>query len=156
MNKYDQVLDVLLQGLDAKQIWHHIFNKMTNKAKRQLIGELLNCSLGSYCNINDSIFEIETPDVYKQRISLLEENDRIQDEQQDKIAPIKLGETKHKWSSEDLADGAFLSIIDKIKENTHKQLSLDLIDKIAEVYYMDKPTNEDLFVRQMTFIVNNF
>ena len=49
-NKLDKVIEVLIEDIDTKELWHIVFNKMTNPAKRQMIGELLNTILGSGYN----------------------------------------------------------------------------------------------------------
>lgn len=46
-NKLDKMIDVLIEDIDVKELWHLVFNKMTNAAKRQMISELLNTILGS-------------------------------------------------------------------------------------------------------------
>ena len=56
MNKLDKVIDVLIEDIDTKELWHLVFNKMTNPAKRQMIGELLNTILGSGYSTQSSIF----------------------------------------------------------------------------------------------------
>lgn len=55
MERIDNVLDVILSTIDSKNLWHHIYNKMTTNAKRQLLGELLNTYIGSIDGSN-SIF----------------------------------------------------------------------------------------------------
>ena len=61
-NKLDKLLSVLIEGIDAKELWHLVFNKMTNPAKRQMIGELLNIYLGSGYSTQSSIFKKEQDD----------------------------------------------------------------------------------------------
>ena len=56
-NKLDQIIDILLSDLDPKEVWHLIFNKMTNPAKRQLIGELLNTCIGTTYSATGKMFE---------------------------------------------------------------------------------------------------
>lgn len=56
MNKLDKMIDVLIEDIDTKELWHLVFNKMTNPAKRQMIGELLNTILGNGYNTQSSIF----------------------------------------------------------------------------------------------------
>lgn len=56
MNKLDKMIDVLIEDVDTKELWHLVFNKMTNPAKRQMIGELLNIILGSGYSTQSSIF----------------------------------------------------------------------------------------------------
>ena len=55
MEKIDNVLEVILSAIDSKNLWHHIYNKMTSNAKRQLLGELLNTYIGSI-DASNSIF----------------------------------------------------------------------------------------------------
>ena len=57
MNKLDKVIEVLLEGVDTKQLWHLVFNKMTNKAKRQMLSEMLNQILGGVNPIEGYMFE---------------------------------------------------------------------------------------------------
>ena len=57
MNKLDRVLEIMIEDIDTKKLWHLVFNKMTNPAKRQLMGELLNMYLGSGYNTQSSIFK---------------------------------------------------------------------------------------------------
>ena len=56
-NKLDKVIEVLIEDIDTKELWHIVFNKMTNPAKRQMIGELLNTILGSGYSTQSSIFK---------------------------------------------------------------------------------------------------
>ena len=46
MNKLDKMIDAMLEGVDTKQLWHLVFNKMTNQAKRQMLAEMMNQTLG--------------------------------------------------------------------------------------------------------------
>lgn len=55
MEKIDNVLEVILSEIDSKNLWHHIYNKMTSNAKRQLLGELLNTYIGPI-DASNSIF----------------------------------------------------------------------------------------------------
>lgn len=56
-SKLDKIIDILLEGKDAKEVWHLVFNKMNNPAKRQLIGELLNDMLGGGYSTKSSMFD---------------------------------------------------------------------------------------------------
>ena len=56
-NKIDRIIEVLIEDIDVKELWHVVFNKMTNPAKRQMISELLNTILGSTYNAKGQIFE---------------------------------------------------------------------------------------------------
>lgn len=58
-NKLDRIIDVLIEDLDPKELWHIVFNKMTNAAKRQMIGEILNTMLGSGYTTEGNIFRKE-------------------------------------------------------------------------------------------------
>lgn len=46
-SKIDLMIDVLVSGMDPHQVWKTVFNKMTSKAKRQVLGELLNTIVGT-------------------------------------------------------------------------------------------------------------
>ena len=59
-NKLDKVLSILIEDLNAKELWHLVFNKMTNSAKRQMLGEILNIYLGSGYTTQSSIFKKES------------------------------------------------------------------------------------------------
>lgn len=41
-NKLDRVIEVLKEDLTADELWHVVYNKMTNNGKMQMISELLN------------------------------------------------------------------------------------------------------------------
>lgn len=56
-NKLDKIIDVLIEDIDAKELWHLVFNKMTNPAKRQMLSELLNTILGTGYTTKGNIFE---------------------------------------------------------------------------------------------------
>ena len=56
-NKLDRVIEALLEGVDTKELWHVVFNKMTNAAKRQMIGEMLNTILGGEYSTQSNIFK---------------------------------------------------------------------------------------------------
>jgi len=58
-NKIDRVIEVLIEGIDTKELWHIVFNKMTKPAKRQMISELLNTILGTSYMAKGQIFESE-------------------------------------------------------------------------------------------------
>lgn len=55
-NKLNKVIEVLIEDVDTKELWHLVFSKMTNAAKRQMIGEMLNTILGSGYMTNTNIF----------------------------------------------------------------------------------------------------
>jgi hypothetical protein len=55
-NKLDKMIDVLIEDIDAKELWHLVFNKMTNAAKRQMLSELLNTILGNGYTTKGYIF----------------------------------------------------------------------------------------------------
>ena len=55
-NKLNKVIEALIEDIDTKKLWHICFNKMTNQAKRQMIGEMLNLILGSAYPTNGPIF----------------------------------------------------------------------------------------------------
>jgi hypothetical protein len=56
MNKIDKLIEVLIEDVDAKELWHLMFNKMTKPAKRQMLNELLNIVLGTSYMAKGQIF----------------------------------------------------------------------------------------------------
>lgn len=56
MNKIDKLIELLIEDVDAKELWHLMFNKMTKPAKRQMLNELLNIVLGSSYMTKGQIF----------------------------------------------------------------------------------------------------
>lgn len=56
MNKLDKIIDILAEDMDAKTILKIAINKMTNPARRQMIGELLNIVYGSTYNNGNRLF----------------------------------------------------------------------------------------------------
>ncbi len=55
-NKLDKMIDILIEDIDAKELWHLVFNKMTNPAKRQMLSELLNTILGTGYTTKGNLF----------------------------------------------------------------------------------------------------
>lgn len=41
-NKLDKIIEILKEGLTADELWHVVYNKITNNGKMQMISELLN------------------------------------------------------------------------------------------------------------------
>lgn len=56
-NQLDKFIEVLIEEMSTKQLWKLVFNKMTNAAKRQMLGEMLNTLMGSGYSTNGNMFD---------------------------------------------------------------------------------------------------
>lgn len=57
MRNIDKLLETMLEDMDTKQLWHLVFNKMTKRAKRQLLSEIINGYLGGLAPVEGFIFD---------------------------------------------------------------------------------------------------
>ena len=56
-NQLDKFIEILIEEMSTKQLWKLVFNKMTNAAKRQMLGEMLNTLMGSGYSTNGNMFD---------------------------------------------------------------------------------------------------
>lgn len=56
-NQLDKFIETLIEEMSTKQLWKVVFNKMTNAAKRQMLGEMLNTLMGSGYSTNGNMFD---------------------------------------------------------------------------------------------------
>lgn len=56
-NQLDKFIEILIEEMSTKQLWKVVFNKMTNAAKRQMLGEMLNTLMGSGYSTNGNMFD---------------------------------------------------------------------------------------------------
>ena len=56
-NQLDKFIEILIEEISTKQLWKLVFNKMTNAAKRQMLGEMLNTLMGSGYSTNGNMFD---------------------------------------------------------------------------------------------------
>lgn len=56
-NQLDKFIETLIEEMSTKQLWKLVFNKMTNAAKRQMLGEMLNTLMGSGYSTNGHMFD---------------------------------------------------------------------------------------------------
>ena len=56
-NQLDKFIETLIEEMSTKQLWKLVFNKMTNAAKRQMLGEMLNTLMGSGYSTNGNMFD---------------------------------------------------------------------------------------------------
>lgn len=64
-NQLDKFIEVLIEEMSTKQLWKLVFNKMTNTAKRQMIGEMLNTLMGSGYSTNGHMFDYNPKEIMK-------------------------------------------------------------------------------------------
>ena len=56
-NQLDKFIETLIEEMSTKQLWKLVFNKMTNAAKRQMLGEMLNTLMGCGYSTNGHMFD---------------------------------------------------------------------------------------------------
>ena len=91
-NQLDKFIEILIEEMSTKQLWKLVFNKMTNAAKRQMLGEMLNTLMGSGYSTNGNMFDYN---------------------------PKKLNETNEE--DVDLSQKVIYKPWDNIDENMHKE-----------------------------------
>lgn len=64
-NQLDKFIEILIEEMSTKQLWKLVFNKMTNAAKRQMLGEMLNTLMGSGYSTNGNMFDYNPKEIQK-------------------------------------------------------------------------------------------
>lgn len=64
-NQLDKFIETLIEEMSTKQLWKLVFNKMTNAAKRQMLGEMLNTLMGSGYSTNGNMFDYNPKEIMK-------------------------------------------------------------------------------------------
>ena len=64
-NQLDKFIEILIEEMSTKQLWKLVFNKMTNAAKRQMLGEMLNTLMGSGYSTNGNMFDYNPKEIIK-------------------------------------------------------------------------------------------
>lgn len=64
-NQLDKFIETLIEEMSTKQLWKLVFNKMTNAAKRQMLGEMLNTLMGSGYSTNGHMFDYNPKEIMK-------------------------------------------------------------------------------------------
>ena len=64
-NQLDKFIEILIEEMSTKQLWKLVFNKMTNAAKRQMLGEMLNTLMGSGYSTNGHMFDYNPKEIMK-------------------------------------------------------------------------------------------
>lgn len=62
-NQLDKFIEILIEEMSTKQLWKLVFNKMTNAAKRQMLGEMLNTLMGSGYSTNGHMFDYNPKEI---------------------------------------------------------------------------------------------
>lgn len=68
-NQLDKFIEILIEEMSTKQLWKLVFNKMTNAAKRQMLGEMLNTLMGSGYSTNGNMFDYNPKEIMKMKAS---------------------------------------------------------------------------------------
>ena len=134
-NQLDKFIETLIEEMSTKQLWKLVFNKMTNAAKRQMLGEMLNTLMGSGYSTNGNIFDYNPK-------KLNETNEEYVDFTQKVIyKPWKnIDENMHKENEEDLSKeqdkflikaNKLLAALEEIKELNTKALIENKIETLT-------------------------
>lgn len=115
-NQLDKFIETLIEEMSTKQLWKLVFNKMTNAAKRQMIGEMLNTLMGSGYSTNGNMFDYNPK-------KLNETNEEDLSKEQDKFL-IKANEVINKANK-------LLAALEEIKELNTKALIENKIETLS-------------------------
>lgn len=113
-NQLDKFIEILIEEMSTKQLWKLVFNKMTNAAKRQMLGEMLNTLMGSGYSTNGNMFDYN---------------------------PKEINENMHKENEEDLSKAneainkanKLLASLEEIKELNTKALIENRIEVLSTI-----------------------
>ena len=135
-NQLDKFIEILIEEMSTKQLWKLVFNKMTNAAKRQMLGEMLNTLMGSGYSTNGNMFDYNPK-------KLNETNEGYVDFTQKVIyKPWKnVDENMHKENEEDLSKAnevinkanKLLASLEEIKELNTKALIENRIEVLSTI-----------------------
>ena len=133
-NQLDKFIEILIEEMSTKQLWKLVFNKMTNAAKRQMLGEMLNTLMGSGYSTNGNMFDYNPK-------KLNETNEEYVDFTQKVIyKPWKnVDENMHKENEEDLSKAnevinkanKLLASLEEIKDLNTKALIENKIETLT-------------------------
>ena len=133
-NQLDKFIEILIEEMSTKQLWKLVFNKMTNAAKRQMLGEMLNTLMGSGYSTNGNMFDYNPK-------KLNETNEEYVDFTQKVIyKPWKnIDENMHKENEEDLSKAnevinkanKLLASLEEIKDLNTKALIENKIETLT-------------------------
>lgn len=128
-NQLDKFIETLIEEMSTKQLWKLVFNKMTNAAKRQMLGEMLNTLMGSGYPLNGHMFDYNPK-------KLNETNEEYVDFTQNNI-----DENMHKENEENLSKAnevinkanKLLASLEEIKELNTKALIKNKIETLSTI-----------------------
>lgn len=115
-NQLDKFIEILIEEMSTKQLWKLVFNKMTNAAKRQMLGEMLNTLMGSGYSTNGHMFDYNPKEIN-------ETNEEDLSKEQDKFL-IKANEVINKANK-------LLASLEEIKELNTKALIENKIETLS-------------------------
>ena len=115
-NQLDKFIEILIEEMSTKQLWKLVFNKMTNTAKRQMLGEMLNTLMGSGYSTNGNMFDYNPKEIMKT-------SEEDPSKEQDKFL-IKANEVVNKANK-------LLASLEEIKELNTKALIENKIETLS-------------------------
>ena len=121
-NQLDKFIEILIEEMSTKQLWKLVFNKMTNAAKRQMIGEMLNTLMGSGYSTNGNMFDYNPKEINE---NMHKENEEDLSKEQDKFL-IKANEVINKTNN-------LLASLEEIKELNTKALIENKIETLSTI-----------------------
>ena len=143
-NQLDKFIETLIEEMSTPQLWKLVFNKMTNAAKRQMLGEMLNTLMGSGYSTNGNMFDYNPKEIMKTSGEAIDEASKpFTDEgyvdftQKVIYKPWKnVDENMHKENEEDLSKAnevmnkanKLLAALEEIKELNTKALIKNRIE----------------------------
>lgn len=113
-NQLDKFIETLIEEMSTKQLWKLVFNKMTNAAKRQMLGEMLNTLMGSGYPLNGNMFDYNPK----------ESNENMHKENEENLS--KANEVINKANK-------LLASLEEIKELNTKALIKNKIETLSTI-----------------------
>lgn len=133
-NQLDKFIEVLIEEMSTKQLWKVVFNKMTNAAKRQMLGEMLNTLMGSGYSTNGNMFDYNPKEINETNEEYVDFTQKVIYKPQNNI-----DENMHKENEENLSKAnevinkanKLLASLEEIKELNTKALIENRIETLS-------------------------
>lgn len=148
-NQLDKFIEILIEEMSTKQLWKLVFNKMTNAAKRQMLGEMLNTLMGSGYSTNGNMFNYNPKEIMKTSGEAIDEASKpftdegyVDFSQKVIYKPWKnVDENMHKENEENLSKAnevinkanKLLASLEEIKELNTKALIENRIEVLSTI-----------------------
>ena len=128
-NQLDKFIEILIEEISTKQLWKLVFNKMTNAAKRQMLGEMLNTLMGSGYSTNGNMFDYNPKEINETNEEYVDFTQKVIYKPQSNV-----DENMHKENEEEqfltLAN-KLLAALEEIKELNTKALIENKIETLS-------------------------